>query len=201
MMVDRRRPLGSVRLRMTAAAVAVVAIGLAGAGIGLVRTVEHSLVGRLRSADQAAVEEVARLIQRGEIHRQLVLVGPSLQFLQVITPDGNVIAASPSLEGFGPVLVNGQFRRPQLVVTGDRVRIAAGPTDVRWEVTSLRVPSALGVLTVVAASPLSQVNRSTDALVDTLWLVVPLLIVLVSALAWWLIGRALRPIDAFRAVV
>ena len=202
-MAERRwRRFGSVRLRMTVAAVAVVAVGLAGAAAGLVRVVERSMVDRLRSGDRAAVEAVADLVASGRITRDLSLVAPSVPLVQVITPDGEVLASSPSAEGFGPVLVDGAFVEPPRVVTGSRVQLPGSwPDRVRWEVTSVRVASPIGPLTVVAASPLLQVDRDIDALRDALWVTIPLMVLAVGVLAWALIGRALQPIDAIRAQV
>ena len=44
-------------------------------------------------------------------------------------------------------------------------------------------------------------RRSIESLVDVLWLGIPLLVALVGLLAWFLVGRALRPVDAIRAEV
>jgi signal transduction histidine kinase len=202
-MAERRwRRFGSVRLRMTLAAVAVVAVGLTGAGAALVRVVESSMVDRLRAGDRAAVEGVAELVARGRITRDLSLVAPALPLVQVITPSGDVLAASPSAEGFGAVLVDGRFVEPPRVVTGSRIQVRGSwPDRVRWEVTSLEVRSPVGPLTVVAASPRLQVDRDIDALRDALWVTVPLMVLAVGVLAWLVIGRALQPIDAIRAQV
>jgi signal transduction histidine kinase len=187
---------------MTLAAVVVVAVGLTGAAAALVRVVERSMVDRLRSGDQAAVEGVADLVARGRITRDLSLVAPTLPLVQVITSDGDVLAASPSAEGFGPVLVDGSFVEPPRVVTGSRIQVhGSWPDRVRWEVTTVQVRSPFGPVTVVAASPLLQVDRDIDALRDALWVTIPLMVLAVGVLAWTVIGRALQPIDAIRAQV
>jgi signal transduction histidine kinase len=63
------------------------------------------------------------------------------------------------------------------------------------------VDTPSGRLTVTSAAPVDQVARSVDALRERLWIGLPALIALVAAVAWVLVGRALRPVDAMRAEV
>jgi signal transduction histidine kinase len=63
------------------------------------------------------------------------------------------------------------------------------------------VETPTGRLTVTAAAPVDQVARSVDALRERLWIGLPAVVALVAAVAWALVGRALRPVDAMRAEV
>ena len=58
-----------------------------------------------------------------------------------------------------------------------------------------------GQYTVVAASPLEDVRRSVQTLASSLWVGIPLLVVLVGIVTWWLVGRALRPVERMRQEV
>jgi signal transduction histidine kinase len=69
------------------------------------------------------------------------------------------------------------------------------------EQISRTVDTPSGQLTVTAAAPVDQVARSVDALRHMLVIGVPALVALVAAVAWVLVGRALRPVDAIRAEV
>ena len=66
---------------------------------------------------------------------------------------------------------------------------------------SQQVRAPTGRYTVVAASPLDAVRRSVDALSRSLWVAVPCLVLLVGVVAWYVTGRALRPVEAIRAEV
>ncbi len=68
--------------------------------------------------------------------------------------------------------------------------------NVDWAVTSVALPTDLGEVSIIAASPLSEVSRSIDTLAQTLWFAIPSLVALVGCLAWWVTGRALRPVHA-----
>ena len=176
---------------MTLAAVLVVIVGLTGAGAALVNAVERSLLDRVRSADQAALERVAAIIQTtGRIPDVIPVVSPDTQFIQILAPDGRVLAATLRIYEDEPMVVAGKVNQPEDL-----------PRRVRWQVSRTQIPSRAGPITIVAASPLSEVDRSVDALVDVLWLGVPVVVVLVGVLAWIVIGRALRPIEAIRAEV
>jgi signal transduction histidine kinase len=58
-----------------------------------------------------------------------------------------------------------------------------------------------GRLQVVAELPLTRVQNSVDAVDHVLRIVLPLLVVAAGGLAWVLVGRALRPVDAMREEV
>lgn len=77
---------------------------------------------------------------------------------------------------------------------------SAADTDVfpdNYEVTAAAVSGVDGrPVVLAAATPLDDVDASVSAVTRTLWLVLPVLVVLVAALAWLLTGRALRPVGA-----
>ena len=52
-----------------------------------------------------------------------------------------------------------------------------------------------------AAAPVDEVQENLEAVRRGLWVGVPLLVAAVAAVAWHLVGRALRPVEAIRAEV
>ncbi|HET6950990.1 MAG TPA: HAMP domain-containing sensor histidine kinase [Acidimicrobiales bacterium] len=69
----------------------------------------------------------------------------------------------------------------------------------RLETITRKVTTPDGELTVTAAMPVDQMARSVDALRQALAVGLPAVIVVVGALVWVLVGRALRPVEAIRA--
>jgi signal transduction histidine kinase len=69
------------------------------------------------------------------------------------------------------------------------------------ETVTRSVDTAQGPMTVVAAVPIDQLAGTVDTLRRGLSLGLPALIAVVAALAWVLVGRALRPVEAIRAEV
>lgn len=98
--------------------------------------------------------------------------------------------AADDAGGPGPAPLN----RLQLISQGSVSRFP-------FEHVSRRVPTASGTYTIEAAAPVDEVRRSVDAVRQALWWVLPALIALVAAVAWALVGRALRPVEAIRAEV
>ena len=62
-------------------------------------------------------------------------------------------------------------------------------------------PVSIGTVTVAVASPLDSAQRSARTLGSGLWWLTILLTVGVGALAWFIAGRALRPVEAIRSEV
>jgi signal transduction histidine kinase len=58
-----------------------------------------------------------------------------------------------------------------------------------------------GPLTVFAGAPLDGIHRSVRALQSSLAVGIPFLVAIVAALAWFVTGRALRPVEAMRSEV
>jgi signal transduction histidine kinase len=55
-----------------------------------------------------------------------------------------------------------------------------------------------GDLIVTVGAPVSEIARSVDAVRTSLWVLFPGLVAIVAFVAWWLAGRALRPVEAIR---
>jgi signal transduction histidine kinase len=103
-------------------------------------------------------------------------------FIEVIGANGHVEASSPTPPGFGNAGIGVAARGTVLEVTAP----ASTPR---------------GQVRVVAELPLSRVQRSVDAVISVLRIVIPLLVLAAAGLAWLLVGRALRPVEAIRARV
>jgi signal transduction histidine kinase len=73
-------------------------------------------------------------------------------------------------------------------------RTAGGAEQVTRRVDTDRY----GDLTVVAFAPVDEVARSVSAVSKALWVLLPALVGVVALVAWWLVGRALRPVEAIR---
>jgi len=63
------------------------------------------------------------------------------------------------------------------------------------------VPSVEGPLTIYAVTSLRAVATAAHALTISLLVGLPLLVLLAGALIWWVVGRALKPVDQMRASV
>jgi signal transduction histidine kinase len=66
------------------------------------------------------------------------------------------------------------------------------------EVTREVATERYGKVAVTAFAPVDEVARSVNAVRQALWVLLPALVGVVALGAWWLVGRALRPVEAIR---
>jgi len=178
----------SVRVRITAAALAVVGTALIVAAVMLVLLLRRYEFSALDDEVRMRAGDVAELAQRGELPPVLANTGRDT-VIQVVC-DGRVTAASTAVRGSAPLWTFPPGTDdPSLRTVGDD-RVAA-----------TRVVMPCGSATVYAAAPLSHVFATVDEMEILLAVVVPALILLVGLTTWRLVGRTLEPVEAIRREV
>ncbi|HZN71795.1 MAG TPA: HAMP domain-containing sensor histidine kinase [Micromonosporaceae bacterium] len=169
--------LRTVRGRATLAATAVVAVVLLLGAVGLVLALRAVLTREVRAAAQLRASEIATTVAAD---RPLTLADSEDELVQVLDPAGNVVAASPILAG-----------RPAIT----------GQSTVVDDDEFLVVSTSDGSGTVIVARNLDRVDESVQATSGLLALGLPLLLLVVAATVWRMVGRALAPVDAIRGQV
>ncbi len=184
------RLMRSVRFRIAVAVTIVFGLAFGVAALGLVRTVKSSVEDRIRSDGDHAMRDLAARLEAGERPDSLRFAPRPPVAVAVMGPDGEVVFMSPGY--FGPDPPTGDLPEDTTMV---RQTTSYGERFLFYR----HVAAPSGPYTVAVASPLDGVRRSVDALSGVLWVGTPLLIALVGLLAWVLVGRALRPVEAIRA--
>jgi signal transduction histidine kinase len=170
----RRR---SVRFRVTLAATTLFAVALALASFALVRFVHDSLSDDIARTNREQLDQVAQQLRSG-------------------TPPADVrLPNGPDFRATGP---NG---RPIAFAGFSGRRPGPPPRFQEPRVTETRtVETVTGQqITLIAERSLAEVDNSVNSITSALLIGVPLLVVLVALLTWWLAGRALRPVEAIRS--
>jgi signal transduction histidine kinase len=186
----KRRPWRSVRWRITIVATALVGITLAVAAYVLVTAVERQLTDRAREDASTALDATAGELEAGQSIEQITGYLPGGPYLQVFGPDGQEI--SP----------NGREGAQLFALDANHHLVPVrGLRASRFAVVTRTVVKPEGSYTVVAASPLEEVRRSVQTLASSLWIGIPLLVLLVGVVTWWLVGRALHPVERMRQEV
>ena len=196
--MSKRRRSPSLRLSITIITSAVVAGVLAGLSFFLVRWLQAS---QIDDADRLLVDQVdviANDISNGVIPPQITPNGFETGQLQVVGPDGRVLALTRGLarevrlDVFTPPPVDHQVAR-----TESAGRLGTAGHD-RYRVVARTVHFGFDWVSIYAASSLRQADQAVHSLVLGLWLVVPMLVALAAVATWFLTGRALRPVDVMR---
>ncbi len=186
------RQRGTVRVRITMAAVTVVGVTLVVASVAMVVLLHRTLVGDVREAATIRGEGIAELM---EVEKdEAVLNGhPDEEFVQILRADGSVADSSDNLHGEPAVVVlrGDESRQIDSVPFESNTFLAVGITGIRQGQP----------VTIVVGRSLEPVEEAVRDVSSLLVFGIPLLLVLVAFGAWWMVGRALAPVEAIRSEV
>ena len=188
-MVMRAR---SIRFRITAIATLAVAGVLIVGGAALVLLQRNSLIASLDETLSRRADDIVALLEIGALPAELA--GGTEEFAQLVGGDGEVVASTPNLNGNPPLL----FEVPS--GSGDVFHTVTVPQvdDDLFRVISRQIPGT-GVLHI--GTTYDVVAESAAALVTALAWIIPLLVVALGAIVWWLVGGTLRPVENIRLEV
>lgn len=188
----------SLHVRLTAVSVLVIALAFAVAGGALVWRVRASSLAGIDSSLSGRVRDVAAQAANGQLSALSTTGADSGALVQVLDPNGHVLASSANINGEPPLFATSASTR-RVTVRSISAIPGADPGDYR--LASLRVSTPAGVVTVYAARSLSDITASVNKLIAALLVGAPFLIALLSGIVWILVGRALRPVEAMRQAV
>lgn len=183
---------GSVRVRTTAAAVVVVGTVLVISAVAMVLLLHGSLSADVRTAALLRAHAVADGLAAGD-EGVVASAGGDEEFVQILDAGGQVVASSSNLIG-RPAIAHPQ-------PGGTRAASGLPFEDDTFLVAATSATTAQGQLTVVVGRSLGPVAGATRAATGLLVVGVPLLLLVVGAVAWRVVGRALAPVEAIRAEV
>ena len=118
--------------------------------------------------------------------------------MQVVDSDGNVVSASPTVDGQPPIIDARPGPGATTVVRAATLPIGEGDSFV---VVARGVSSPDGQLVVLIAESLELVGESTAVVVTLLLVGYPVVVLGVAVASYWLTGRALAPVEAIRSQV
>ncbi|MCW6005152.1 HAMP domain-containing protein [Micromonospora sp. CPCC 205371] len=185
----------SLRARLMFIGVAGLAAGLVVGGVVLVGALGIALQRTADTEARQSAEGVARLVNEKEVPEPLPVVGDVR--VQVVDAEGRVLAASIGADRLVAVLYRDELPKARagetLLIPGERLGIE-GPVRVVGE------PAGDGgTQTVLVARSMADLTRSVKLLRTTLMVAFPLLLVVLAAVAWHVVGLTLRPVEALRA--
>lgn len=197
-----RERLGAVRVRTTAAAVLVVGASLLIAAVTLVTFLERSLRSHVRMTARIHAEAVASDL-RLELKEKALVGGESdEEFVQVIDVNSDVVLSSSNMKGKEPITrPTDEMQNLPSVPFEDDPSENEPDEDEPFLAVAIPADSPIGPLTVVVGRSLESVTEASGAVTRVLWIAVPLLLLVVGAVTWVVVDRALAPVDAIRAEV
>jgi signal transduction histidine kinase len=193
-----RRWRSSIRLRYTAIATVLAAAAVtAGGGLAL-SLYRNSLTSNVEQAVRAAAQQVALSARQGPLPDPIPMpVAPSVPRIEILNGSGHTLTGDPASVTAPPLDYLTRARAGHVFEVSNPV----GLPDHRAAVMTLRVVTPAGLLTVIVAASLDQVDSRVDhAFVLGATLAATSLAV-VAIVAWFTSGRTLRRVEKIRAQV
>ncbi len=200
---------GTVRLRVTLAAIGVVTVAMLLSSWFLVRAVRTSLREDLRTESALALKDALNRFQR-QPGEPLPVANPAGFVIVLVDETGRVRDGSPGFEsGLWSNFVGKRAAGYDQVVdpTGHPFPGAIAGEHHVWFVGDRIfnfIPVEINNTTpgyLVAAGTIGAISSSVRTLTVTLWFTVPALILFIGIVAWTVTGRALRPVEVIRGEV
>jgi signal transduction histidine kinase len=195
-----RRLLGSVRVRVTMLAAGVFAVTLVVASVLLLNSLEHRLVGDVRSEAIAELRAQAQIYhQEGFPYSDAVPTASGQFVIRGELASGQPFTAviPPGVSPGQGSAMSGATVSPDDVFADPGLLLAGGRAADRLTVVSVPIDGAV----LATASPLDEVRETLRTTTRLLWWIGPALVALVAGLSWVLASRALRPVRLLTARV
>jgi signal transduction histidine kinase len=192
-----RRAVKSIRGRSAMLAMLIVLGTLLAGSFLLLRAYEGQLVANLDSTLEQQVLDRARLIENGGPKESLTTVLQDEAFVWIGSVSGDVTAqggAIVPLENPVPATIGTTVDVTLLV----EERASDENERERMELRIASTQAATGQV-VIAGAERETVDRAVASLARLFALAIPIMVVIVGALGWFLTDRALRPVDAIRS--
>jgi signal transduction histidine kinase len=192
--VSRWSRLG-LRSRLLALGVAGVAVALLVGGLALYAAVAVTLDRAAASEARSAAREVAALVEAGRLPDPVPVSGA--QVVQVLDSRQRVVGGSVAADRLTPLV---DRREADRVADGGTVSVPGNRAGRSGElvVGGVRADRGGEAVLVVAAVPTADLETSQRVLRTLLLVFVPLFLLALAAIAWRVIGQALRPVEELR---
>ena len=186
----------SLRARLSLVSITAVAVGLLAGGVLLVGVLNFALLRAVNTEALDTARAVANLVDQDSLSDPIP-ASPGVQ-VQVVDAQGRVRAVSGTADRLVPILYPDELRDladgAGRVIPGDRIGLTGQARVVAVDAGHPGDP-----VHVLVARSTADVTQGVHVLRVTLLIAFPLLVLLLGAVAWRVVGAALRPVEALRS--
>ncbi len=193
-----RAALGSIRFRITAVATVVAAAVLVFTGLVAVLAQRRALTDNLDDRLRQRAGDVTALVEDGTVPEQVALGTVDDTVVQLVGPDGQVVAASANATGAPPVA------GPPPAGTSEELGTVGnlpGVEEESFRLLSVPIGTVDGDFVLHVAAETESVDESVAVLTVVLAITFPIVLVVLAVLIWLVVRRALRPVESIRTEV
>jgi signal transduction histidine kinase len=175
----------------------VVGVALVAGAALLLRAEHNALTDDIETTALLRANDLAATLAGGTVPQDITVAQQDEAVIQILDEQRRVVAASANVTNHPPIANLVAPARGHVALTTNRVPVG----DSNFRVVALLAPANNRTYTVYVASSLEPVDRSTQTLARLLVLGLPALLGVVGLVAWFVVGRALRPVEAIRSEV
>ena len=188
----------SLRARMVLINAAVVTVVLTVGGLALIAAARAELIEDATDVSRAHAKELAALAVAGELPDVLPVVGNEEHVVQVVS-DGQVLAASANVRTWSAFPLAERPPGTTEIRTVDDVFASDSNDEISpYRVVAHGFDGPTGPTTVFVAFPLDEIDETVAVEARIAALGLPVLVVVLSAAMWVVVGRTLAPVEAIR---
>ena len=181
-----------MRAATTAVATVFVGIALVVGGAALIAVLRQTLIDEVEEAARLQALDVVHQLEAGRPPVLEVAGSRDEQLIQVLGPDGSVLASSPNVAG-EPAVAR--------LDPGESARVVTPLDNEEFVAVAEGAQTPAGPRTVLVARALIGVFETTTVVTQLLVVGLPVLLVVVAVTTWFTVGRALAPVEAIRREV
>jgi signal transduction histidine kinase len=186
----------SLRARLMIIGLAGVGIALIMGGLAFFAALTYSVDRTLDNEARASAQEVAAMVNENRLPSPIPVSG--VQVVQVVDAQQRVLGGSVTADRLTPLLRPNELATAlagePVVVAGVRVG-----TSEPLRVRAISAGSATAPVSVIIGLPIGDVLATRAALRNALLITFPLLLAVLAAIAWRVIGWTLKPVEQLRA--
>ncbi|SDI88942.1 Signal transduction histidine kinase [Frankineae bacterium MT45] len=182
----------SLRERITAATTLLFAFAVVTGAVLLLALQRWSLTRSIDGSAYKTGNEIAALVRSGK--QPSPLVGGAGDYIQIVDSDNRVEAFQLGTDAAVSLLSPEQLAQ---VRTGGRLTINAESRGVNDTLRVVGVPASDE--TVIVATSMAQVTRSVHLLRNAALLGVPIAVLAMALVTYWIVGVTIRPVRGLRA--
>lgn len=187
----------SLAWRVTLIATVALALGLVTGAVGLATLFFHSRLDAVDANVRTETATLTSLLRSGQLPDPLPVPAGQPLLAQVIDASGQVQASSPAASREVPLLLPAELRAQESGVPFTTTRSSLGSAPLRVIVTASQSNGA--PVDVVSAVPFTDVGGTLAAMLRTLVIAVPVVLLAAAIATWLAVTSALRPVDELRA--
>jgi signal transduction histidine kinase len=185
----------SLRWRLLLIGITGLSLGLALGGWLLLTALQVTFERSVDTGADRTAADVGGLIDADRLPQPVPVAGA--QLVQVIDGQNRVRAGSPGADRLVPLLTRRELDR---ALSGERLHLDGGRAGLDGQIRVLAVQAGRpdDQLAVMVAVPLADIQEALRTLRLALLAVFAPLVAGLAAVAWWAIGRTLRPVETLR---